>query len=128
MNVFHHIEEMPADYSATPVSVGNSDGVHRSHTRALAEIADRARRRRAKSVAITFEPHPRRILRPDSGLTLLTPTPHEIRLLQQTGIDAVVLLSFTRDLSLVPPRDFARYVLCDGLKAAEVHEGYNFHF
>jgi len=128
MNIFHHIEEIPAEFGPTLVSVGNFDGVHRAHTRVLAEIAARARQRRAKSVAVTFEPHPMRILRPDSGLTLLTPTPEKIRLLQQTGVDAVLLLPFTRDLSLMPPRDFVRYVLCGGLKATEVHEGYNFHF
>jgi riboflavin kinase/FMN adenylyltransferase len=128
MNVFHHIEEVPTNFGPTLVSVGNFDGVHRAHTRVLAEIADRARRRGAKSVAVTFEPHPMRILRPDSGLKLLTPTPEKIPLLQQTGIDAVLLLPFTRDLSLMPPRDFVRYVLCDALNTAEVHEGYNFHF
>ena len=128
MKVFHHIEEIPADYGLTLVSVGNFDGVHRAHTRVLAEIAERARRRHAKSVAVTFEPHPMRILRPDSGLTLLTPMSEKVRLLQQTGIDAVLLLPFTRDLSLMQPRDFVRYVLCEGLRATEVHEGYNFHF
>lgn len=69
-----------------------------------------------------------RILRPDSGLKLLTPTPEKVRLLQRTQIDAVLLLPFTRDLSLMPPRDFAEFVLSKGLKATEVHEGYNFHF
>jgi riboflavin kinase/FMN adenylyltransferase len=128
MKVFHHIEEIPADYGPTLVSVGNFDGVHRAHTRVLAEIAERARPRHAKSVAVTFEPHPMRILRPDSGLTLLTPMSEKVRLLQQTGIDAVLLLPFTRDLSLMPPRDFVRFVLSEGLKATEVHEGYNFHF
>jgi len=128
MNIFHHIEEIPADYGPTLISVGNFDGVHRAHTRVLAEIAERARLHRAKSIAVTFEPHPMRILRPDSGLKLLTPTPEKIRLLQQTGVDAVLLLPFGRDLSLMPPPDFARYVLSKGLKATEVHEGYNFHF
>jgi riboflavin kinase/FMN adenylyltransferase len=128
MNVFHHIEEVPTNFGPTLVSVGNFDGVHRAHTRVLAEIVERAERRAAKSVAVTFEPHPMRILRPDSGFKLLTPTPEKIHLLQQTGIDAVLLLPFARDLSLMSPRDFVRYVLCDGLKAAEVHEGYNFHF
>jgi riboflavin kinase / FMN adenylyltransferase len=128
MKVFHHIEEVPPTFGPTVVSVGNFDGVHRAHTRVLAEIAQRAQVRGAKSVAVTFEPHPMRILRPDSGLKLLTPTPEKIRLLQQAGIDAVVLLPFTRDLSLMPPRDFVRYALYDTLKATEVHEGYNFHF
>ena len=128
MHIFHHIEEIPADYGPALVSVGNFDGVHRAHTRVLAEIAQRARQHRAKSIAVTFEPHPMRILRPDSGFKLLTPTPEKIRLLQQTGVDAVLLLPFARDLSLMPPPDFVRYVLCKGLKATEVHEGYNFHF
>ena len=127
MNIFHHIEEIPGDYGPTVVSVGNFDGVHRAHTRVLAEIAARAKQRNVKSVAVTFEPHPMRILRPDSGLKLLTPTPEKIRLLQRTQVDAVLLLPFTRDLSLMPPRDFAESILSKG-KAVEVHEGYNFHF
>src|SRR5215469_4515112 len=128
MNIFRHIEEVPADYGWTVVSVGNFDGVHRAHARVLREVTARARERRAHSVVVTFEPHPMRILRPDSELKLLTPTPEKIRLLQQTEIDAVLVLPVTRDLSLMGPRDFARYVLCGALKAKEVHEGYNFHF
>lgn len=128
MDVFHHIEEIPAGYGPTVVSVGNFDGVHRAHQRVLAQIGTLASGRGAKSVAVTFEPHPMRILRPDSGLKLLTPTPEKVRLLQRTQIDAVLLLPFTRDLSLMPPRDFAEFVLSKGLKATEVHEGYNFHF
>jgi riboflavin kinase / FMN adenylyltransferase len=128
VKIFHHIEEIPSDFGPTIVSVGNFDGVHRAHTLVLAEIAEPAKRRGAKSVAVTFEPHPVRILRPDSGLKLLTPTTEKIRLLEKTSIDAVFLLPFTRDLSLMSPPDFVKHVLCSGLKAMEVHEGYNFHF
>jgi riboflavin kinase/FMN adenylyltransferase len=81
-----------------------------------------------KSLAVSFEPHPVRILRPDSGLKLLTPTPERLRLLESSGIDAVLLLPFTRDLSLMTPLQFARDILKHGLRAREVHEGYNFHF
>lgn len=128
MKTFHHIEEIPADYGPTIASVGNFDGVHRAHTRVLAEIAERARGRSAKSLAVTFEPHPMRILRPDSGLKLLTPTSEKIRLLGETNVDGVLLLPFTRDLSLMSPRDFAQSILCGALRTVEVHEGYNFHF
>ena len=128
MQTFHHIQDIPADFGPTVVSVGNFDGVHLAHTRVLVEIAERAKRRGAKSVAVTFEPHPMRILRPDSGLKLLTPASEKIRRLQETNIDAALLLPFTRDLSLMSPPDFVKHVLCDGLKAVEVHEGYNFHF
>ncbi len=88
----------------------------------------RARQQGAKAMAVTFEPHPVRILRPDSGLKLITPTPEKLRLLEASGLDAVLLLPFGRDLSLMTPRQFAEKILKKQLHAREVHEGYNFHF
>jgi riboflavin kinase/FMN adenylyltransferase len=128
MQVFHQLEDVPADFGLTVVSVGNFDGVHRAHQHVLKDIVQRARQQNAKSVAITFEPHPMRILRPDSGLKLLTPTPEKLHLLEATGLDAVLLLPFSRDLSLLTPREFAERILRDTLHACEVHEGYNFRF
>lgn len=128
MDVFHKLDDIPADFGPTVVSVGNFDGVHRAHARVLSELVNRASEQNAKSVAVTFEPHPVRILRPDSGLKLITATPEKLRLLEQSGIDAALLLPFTRDASLMNPHDFAQHILCGRLKAVEVHEGYNFHF
>ncbi len=128
MQVFHKLEEVPVGFGPTLVSVGNFDGVHRAHAHVLKEIVDRAREQGGKSVAVSFEPHPIRILRPDSGLKLLTPTQERLRLLEISGVDAVLLLPFTRDLSLMTPHQFAHDVLKKGLNAREVHEGYNFHF
>jgi len=128
MQLFHRLEEIPPDFGPSVVSVGNFDGVHRAHQRVLGELMVRSRQKQAKSVAVTFEPHPMRILRPDSALKLLTSTPEKLRLLELTGIDAVLLLPFTRDLSLMGPRDFVQQIICDRLKAIEVHEGYNFRF
>jgi len=128
MQVFHKLDEIPADFGPTMVSVGNFDGVHRAHQTVLRDIAQRAKQNHARSVAVTFEPHPARILRPDSALKLLTPTPEKIRLLESTGIDAVLMLPFGRDLSLLTPRQFAERILKKKLHACEVHEGYNFHF
>jgi riboflavin kinase / FMN adenylyltransferase len=128
MQIFHKLEEVPGDFGPTIVSVGNYDGVHRAHQTVLKDIATRAKERGAKSVAVTFDPHPSRILRPDSGLKLLTPTPEKLRLLQETGVDAVLVLPFGRDLSLLTPRQFAEEILKNKLKACEVHEGYNFRF
>ena len=128
MLVFHKLEDIPADFGPTIVSVGNFDGVHRAHRQVLNTIVHRAQAAAIKSVAVSFEPHPVRILRPDSGLKLLTPTPEKVRLLATTGLDAVFLLPFTRDLSLMTPQRFAQDILKKGLKAREVHEGFNFHF
>jgi riboflavin kinase / FMN adenylyltransferase len=128
MQIFHRLDEIPADFGPSLVSVGNFDGVHRAHVRVLNEIVARSRQRYARSVAVTFDPHPMRILRPDAGLKLLTPEPEKIRLLEETGIDAVVVIPFSRDLSLMSPREFVELILCDRLHAVEVHEGYNFRF
>jgi len=128
MLIFHHLEEIPADFGPSLVSVGNFDGVHRAHRHVLGEIVSRGAKRGAKSIAVTFEPHPMRILRPDAGLKLLTPSEEKLRLLGQLHVDAVLLLPFTRDISLMSPRQFAERILRDQLKAVEVHEGFNFHF
>jgi riboflavin kinase/FMN adenylyltransferase len=128
MQVFHKLEDVPAGFGPTLVSIGNFDGVHRAHAHVLKEIVNRAHQQGTKSVAVTFEPHPAHILKPDSGLKLITPTPEKLRLLEATGLDAVLLLPFGRDLSLLTPRQFAEKILKKLLHAREVHEGYNFHF
>ena len=128
MDVFHTIEDVPAGYGPAFVSVGNFDGVHRAHAHVLREIVSRARETGGKAVAVTFEPHPTRILKPEAGLKLLTPTPEKLRWLEGTGIDAVMLLPFGRDLSLMTPRQFVERILRKKLHAREIHEGFNFRF
>src|SRR6202451_3388906 len=128
MQVFHNLEDFPADFGPSLVSVGNFDGVHRAHAHVLREIVQRARESGTKAVPVTFEPHPGRILRPDSGLKLLTPLPEKLRSLESTGVDAVLILPFGRDLSLMTPRQFAERILKKKLHAREVHEGFNFRF
>jgi riboflavin kinase/FMN adenylyltransferase len=128
MKIFHKLDEVPVDFGPTLISVGNFDGVHRAHAHVLGEIVARARTSGAKAVAVTFEPHPSRILRPEAGLKLLTPTTEKLHMLERTGVDAVLLLPFGRDLSLMSPREFAQTILKEKLHAREVHEGYNFRF
>jgi len=128
MRIFHHLEEVPADFGPTILSVGNFDGVHRAHQAVLAQVVKRAKERGARSLAVTFEPHPTRILRPDVAPRLITPLPRKLELLTATGLDATLVLPFSRDLSLTPPRKFAEDILGERLRALEVHEGANFHF
>ena len=128
MQVFRKPEDVPANLGPTVVSVGNFDGVHIAHQAVVRHMAERAHAIGGKAVAVTFDPHPLRILRPDSAPRLLSPIEVKLQLLEQTGVDAVLVLPFTRDLSLMSAHDFARNVLVDALHAREVHEGYNFHF
>src|SRR5438045_4067779 len=128
MQIFHKLDDVPSDFGPTLVSVGNFDGVHRAHAHVLREIVSKAKSSGTKAVAVTFEPHPTRILRPEAGLKLLTPTPEKLRWLESTRVDAVLLLPFGRDLSLMTPRQFADRILKKKLHAREVHEGFNFRF
>lgn len=128
MKIFRHLEEVPSDFGPTIVTVGNFDGVHRAHQAVIAEMVGRARHTGCKAVAVTFDPHPTRVLRPDAAPKLITPTPLKLRLLERTGLDAVLVLPFSRDLSLMTPREFAEVILVQKLRAREVHEGFNFHF
>jgi len=128
MQVFRHLEEVPADFGPAVISVGNFDGVHRGHQAVLAQVVRRANEQGARSLAVTFEPHPTRILRPDVAPRLITPLSRKLELLAATGLEATLVLPFSRDLSLTPPRKFAEEILGKRLRALEVHEGANFHF
>jgi riboflavin kinase / FMN adenylyltransferase len=128
MKVFHQLDDIPRDFGPAIVSVGNFDGVHRAHRHVIDEIVRRSKAADGQSVVVTFDPHPARILRPDHNFKLLTPLPEKLGLLEATGVDAVLLLPFSRDLSLMTPDQFAAEILKKRLQAREVHEGYNFHF
>jgi riboflavin kinase/FMN adenylyltransferase len=128
MQVFRNLEEIPQNVGATIVSVGNFDGVHRAHQLVLQRIVARARELEAKSVAVTFDPHPVAVLRPESAPKLLTPTERKLELLAQSGIEAALVVPFTQDFSRMAAPEFAAHVLRDRLRAREVHEGANFRF
>jgi riboflavin kinase/FMN adenylyltransferase len=129
MQIFRDPAQLPAEYRSTVVSVGNYDGVHLGHRFLLARVVERAHALGARSVAVTFEPHPTDLLRPGTGPRLITPTLAErLDLLSTTGIDAVVVFSFTAEFSRQSAESFARDVLLHRLHAVEVHEGDNFRF
>ena len=113
---------------ASVVTIGNFDGVHRGHQEVLAAVVQSARTRgaEAEAVAITFDPHPAAVLRPGREPQLITPLAARLELLATTGVDRVVVLPFTTELSRWSSRQFVERVLRDGLHVVEVHEGENF--
>lgn len=128
MKIFRSLHDIPAEFGPAAVSIGNFDGVHRAHQRVLKALVHRARQIDGKSIAVTFDPHPTKILRPDVAPKLITPLPLRLRYMEDTGIDAVLVLPFTRDLSVMTPRAFVQHILVDKLATREVHEGFNFRF
>jgi riboflavin kinase / FMN adenylyltransferase len=115
---------------ATPsvVTIGNFDGVHRGHRVLLRRTVDAASDRGARSVVITFEPHPAAVLRPGTEPLRLQPLHARVTALVEAGMDLVLVLPFTRDLAALTPEAFVRQVLVDRLQAQRVVVGSTFRF
>jgi riboflavin kinase/FMN adenylyltransferase len=128
MQIYRSLAELGSYTSSSVVTVGNFDGVHCGHRMVIAAVLERARERNASAVAVTFDPHPAHVLRPNSRLPLITPLAEKLRLLAATGLDGVLVLPFTDELRHWTARHFAARVLSDALHAVEVHEGETFRF
>jgi riboflavin kinase/FMN adenylyltransferase len=126
--IYRSLAEIPAAFGPSVATIGNFDGVHIGHQRILAAVAAEARQINARSVAITFDPHPEQFLRPAQAPLLITPMDERLRLLSTTGVDAVLVLPFDASLASLNPRDFVRSILIDGLRVCALHEGGNFRF
>jgi riboflavin kinase / FMN adenylyltransferase len=128
MQVFRNPQELSRRLGPTVVSIGNFDGVHLGHRFILDHLRERATALSSKSVAVTFDPHPLRMLRPETCPRLITPLETRLELLRDTGIDAVLVLPFTAELARMRAAEFATTIIRDALGAVEVHEGANFRF
>jgi len=121
-------ERLPASLRGGVVAIGNFDGVHRGHQAVLQRALDEARRRGAPALVLTFEPHPRKVFRPDVPLFILTPPPMKARLLAHLGFDAVVEQAFTRDFASQDAETFVTKVLEENLGISHSVTGFDFHF
>jgi riboflavin kinase/FMN adenylyltransferase len=110
------------------VTIGNFDGVHRGHQVVIDGLVSRARELGANAVVTTFDPHPMTVIHPHAAPLRLTDLDRRLALLEGLGVDAVLVLPFTRELSLWEPDDFVRRVLVEALHAVEVHVGENFRY
>jgi riboflavin kinase/FMN adenylyltransferase len=128
LDVIHGIGSLPLPDGLRVATVGFFDGVHRGHQQVLGTVVERARDRAIRSVAITFDRHPREVLSPGSEPRLLTSIDRKAELIAGTGVDELVVLAFDRDFSLIPAEDFVRDVLADGVHAEHVAMGGNFTF
>jgi riboflavin kinase/FMN adenylyltransferase len=127
MQILRSLAELDSG-TASVVTIGNFDGVHCGHRMVIASVIERAQALNARSVAVTFDPHPAHVLHTESRLPLITPLAEKLDLLAATGLDLVLVLPFTEDLRLWTARHFAERVLRDTLHATEVHEGETFRF
>ena len=129
VEILHYPDDRPpAGWHQPVLALGNFDGVHRGH----AKIIDRVRRRAdecgATAAALTFDPHPSRIVRPDKAPSLLMTGVQKLAALAEAGIEGIAVVRFTKAMSRWEPEAFVRTVLVEWLRVAEVWVGANFLF
>jgi riboflavin kinase/FMN adenylyltransferase len=110
------------------VAIGNLDGVHRGHRAVIAAALARAHSLRRPAAALTFEPHPRSVFRPDEALFRLTDERAKLRLLAATGLNGAMVLRFDAALAGLSAEDFVARILVERFAVAGVAIGFDFHF
>jgi riboflavin kinase/FMN adenylyltransferase len=129
LDVIHFPEDSrPSRWQHPVLALGNFDGLHRGHTKIIERVRRVATERAATSIAMTFDPHPPRVVRPDKAPPLLMTKGQRLEALERAGLDGVAVVRFTPELSRWDPEMFVRAVLVEWLHVAEVWVGANFLF
>lgn len=125
---WYGLDEVPAGWGKSVVTIGEFDGVHRGHQRIVARAARIGAQRQLPVVVITFDPHPDEVVRPGSHPPFLCSARRRAELLAGLGADAVCVIPFTLAFSRLDPDEFVRTVLVERLHAVAVVEGEDFRF
>jgi riboflavin kinase / FMN adenylyltransferase len=130
LRVFHSTEEWQRTSAGARAyfAIGNFDGVHVGHQRILRSLVEEARAAGHLSGVLTFDPHPSKLLHPESAPALISTLAQRLACFEAAGLDAAVVLPFTREFASLSPEAFAREVLTDALGAAAIFVGDNFRF
>jgi riboflavin kinase/FMN adenylyltransferase len=131
LTVVHSPEEWSARFGAGPrtvLSVGNFDGLHLGHQKILRMVVARSRATALTAAAITFDPHPMKLLQPERAPLMIETLSQRLAGIEQIGLDAVLVLRFDRALSILAPEDFLQRILMERMHVAAILVGANFRF
>ena len=129
MKVIKSLEKMPDEVRDAFVTIGNFDGVHLGHIPILKKLIEEAHREKSCAVVITFEPHPKKILHPDiRPFYLLTSLEEKIKLLEDIGVDALILIPFDVNFSKMTAESFVCDILWDKLHIRKIFIGHDYSF
>ena len=129
VRAWRDLSEVPADLGRTVVTIGNFDGMHLGHQ----HVVRRARKMAAEVgadavVAVTFDPHPIAVLRPEHAPPTLTTMQARLELLAEAGVDDVLVIPFSREIAAWTPQEFIDRIIVEALHAKAVVVGANFRF
>ncbi len=128
MSIICNLNNIPKDIKNPVVTIGNFDGVHRAHQTIFKKVIERARDLHGTSVAITFEPHPIKLMSPKKAKPLITLLEQKKELVISQGIDIFLVIEFTLEFAAISARDFVKDVLVDKLEIKEIVVGYDYAF
>jgi riboflavin kinase/FMN adenylyltransferase len=128
MKIYRSLEELPADFGPSALSIGNFDGVHFGHRRILRRLRELARERGWKASVLTFDPHPTRVVAPERAPLLMTSPERRAELMGEEGIEQIVILPFTPEVAQLTPQEFVERIVVGRLGARAVLVGGNFRF
>ena len=128
MKIYHQLADFhPPRYSV--VTSGTFDGVHLGHQKILGRLKELAERKQGETVLLTYWPHPRLILQPeDNSLRLLTTLTEKVKLLEELGVDHLIILPFTKELSQMSSEEFIRDILVEKIQTKTLVIGYDHKF
>ena len=126
--IAHYPDDPPPRWHNPVLALGNFDGLHRGHAKIIDRVRRRAGERGGTPAAMTFDPHPSRVVRPDKAPPLLMTTEQRLEALGRAGMQGVAVVRFTHEMSQWDPEMFVRTVLVDWLHVVEVWVGANFLF
>jgi riboflavin kinase/FMN adenylyltransferase len=126
--IAHYPDDPPPRWHNPVLALGNFDGLHRGHAKIIDRVRRRAGERGGTPAAMTFDPHPSRVVRPDKAPPLLMTPGQRLEALGRAGMQGVAVVRFTHEMSLWDPETFVRTVLVEWLRVVEVWVGANFLF
>jgi riboflavin kinase/FMN adenylyltransferase len=128
LEIIRGLETLDRSYPRTVLTIGNFDGVHLGHQKILLEVIKKAQLINGTSMAMTFEPHPMKVLAPERELRILTPFEEKAKLIEDLGIDVLLCITFNREFANLLPDEFVENVLVKNIRAKEVIVGSNYVF
>lgn len=128
MHYWKGLEAVPPGIGPSVVTIGNFDGVHRGHREVLAAVVATARERKARAVAISFDPHPSQVHRPDEAPELIMGLEDRIETLAEEGLDGLLMIRYTLDFARATAEEFVAKVIVGALNACTVVVGHDVRF
>jgi riboflavin kinase/FMN adenylyltransferase len=128
VQIYTDIQDIKQPFTRPFVTIGNFDGVHLGHQLLFSEVVNKASLHHGTSVAITFAPHPLKVIRPDIGIKLISTCDQKRELISHANIDVLLIIPFTKPFARMAAEDFVDQVLIKTIGVQELVVGYDYAF